>query len=299
MQFAPGPPGLKSVGASPGQVTRIDLDSLSTAEPGIQVASEAEARYRDSRGTPAVVVRQHGKGRTVYLNLLLTPYYVQRTESSAGEGLRQLLAELLKQAGVSRSCTITSTNGRPVTGVEVHPWRCGNLRLLGLHRNYTLNLGRNGDDDSWDQKALRGPLELKVDLGNAAAVYETRTGKFLGEQAHCVVTLNDIEPAIFSLLPERAKGLLIQAPERAVAGNLLSVSLRLEGPTIGKTHTFRAQIFDPGGQELTMLTRNLAAPQGSCTWELPLATNLQKGTYTLRVREIATGLRAERLLKVG
>jgi hypothetical protein len=230
---------------------------------------------------------------------LLTPYYLQRTESSAGEGLRELLAELLKQAEVSRPYSVVTTNGRPVTGVEIHPWRCGNLRLLGLHRNYTLNLGRNEEDDSWDQKALRGPVELKVDWGDAAAVYETRTGKYLGKQAHWVVTLNDTEPAIFTLLPEPAKGLLIQAPERAGAGDLLNVSLRLEGPKLGKTHIFRVQILDPAGQELAMLTRNLAAPQGSSTWQLPLAINLKKGTYTLRVHEIATGLRAERPLKVG
>jgi hypothetical protein len=47
-----------------------------------------------------------------------------------------------------------------------------------------------------------------------------------------------------------------------------------------------------------MLTRNLAAPRGTCTWELPLAVDLKKGTYSLRVREIATGVRAERSLQI-
>jgi hypothetical protein len=235
---------------------------------------------------------------TVYLNLLMTNYYLQRTESMSGEGLRRLIAGLLKEAGVSRPYSIARVDGQPLTGVEVHPWRCGNLRLLGLHRNYSLNIGKASDDDAWEQKALRGPVELKLDLGSAAALYDTRNGKFLGKQTQWTVTLNDTEPVILSLLPQPVKGLSIEAPEQAKGGDLLNVSLRLEGSKLGDTHTLRVQLFDLAGQVLTMLTRNLSAPQGTCVWELPLAVNLPKGTYSLRVREVATGTTAERALKV-
>jgi len=276
----------------------LNLKSLSTAEPGIRIASGAQARYQDSRGMPAVIVKQHGKGRTIYLNLMMTQYYLHRTDSSMGEGLRQLLAALLQEGGVRKPYTITKADGQPVTGVEVHPWRSGNLRLLALHRNYSLNIGKRGDDDSWDQKALRGPLELKLDLREPTALYDTRNGKFLGKQTQWTVTLNDTEPIVLALLPEAARGLSIQAPEQAKGGDLLNISLQLEGPKLGDTHVFRAQIFDPDGQELTMLTHNLAAPQGACVWELPLAVNLKKGSYSLRVVDIPTGLRAERTVKV-
>ena len=132
----------------------------------------------------------------------MTNYYLQRTESAEGEGLLRLIAGLLEEAGVSKSYAITTPNGQPLTGVEVHPWRCGNLRLLGLHRNYSLNIGKGGDDDSWEQKVLRGPLELKLDLKGPAALYNTRNGKFLGKQTQWTVTLNDTEPVILSFLPE-------------------------------------------------------------------------------------------------
>jgi len=298
MEFAPGPRGLQRVGTPTELAKDSDLGSLSTAEPGVRLASGAQARYQDSRGTPAVIVKQHGKGKAVYLNLLMTPYYLQRTESQAGEGLRRLLAGLLQEAGVSRPYNITTPDGQPIAGVEIHPWRSGNLRLLGLHRNYSLNVGTANDDDSWEQKALRGPLELKLDLENPAALYDARRGRFLGKQTQWVITLNDIEPLVLSLLPEPVKGLSILAPERARGGKLLKVSLRLEGAKLGDTHTIRVHILDPGGHELSMLTRSLVAPQGTCVWELPLAVNLPKGAYVLRSREIATGTQAERRLKV-
>jgi hypothetical protein len=103
---------------------------------------------------------------------------------------------------------------------------------------------------------------------------------------------------IVSALPQPVKGVSVQAPARAKGGEVVNVALQLEGRQLGDAHAFRVQIFDEDGQELAMLTRNLAAPRGICTWELPLAVDLKKGTYALRVREIATGVRAERSLQV-
>jgi hypothetical protein len=72
----------------------------------------------------------------------------------------------------------------------------------------------------------------------------------------------------------------------------------LNGPVLGNTHTFRVQLIDPAGGELSMLTRNLAAPKGKILWELPLAVNLPKGEYRIRVHDIPTGCRAEQQLAV-
>jgi Beta-galactosidase trimerisation domain/Beta-galactosidase len=296
--FSPGPPGLKPASAASLTASGIGLETLVTAEPGVAVVPGAQARYLDSRGTPAVIVKQHGKGRTVYLNLMMTDYYLRRTESMAGDGLRRLLAGLLQEAGVLKFYGVTKASGEPLTAVEVHPWRSGSLRLLGLHRNYSLNIGRSSDDDSWNQKALLGPLELKVDFGAPAALYDVRRGQYLGQRSEWTVAVDDKEPVILSALPEPVKGISVEAPGRARGGELVTVALQLEGPQLGDAHAFRAQMFDADGQELTMLTRNLAAPRGKCSWQLPLAVDLKKGTYALRVREIATGVRAERALQV-
>jgi hypothetical protein len=297
LDFSAGPPGLKALPPS-ATVAGIDLSQLSTAEPGVSVIPGAQARYQDSRSTPAVIVKNHGKGKTVYLNLLMTEYYMRRTEGLAGEGLRRLLAGLLQEAGVSKPYGVTKPSGDAVTGVEVHPWRSGNLRLLGLHRNYSLNIGRTSNDDSWDQRALHGPVELNVNLGAPSALYDVRRGQYLGQKSEWTVTLDDKEPVIISALPQPVKGVSVQAPSRAKGGDVVNIALQLEGRQLGDAHAFRVQIFDADGQELTMLTRNLAAPRGACVWELPLAVDLKKGSYALRIREIATGVRAERSLQV-
>ena len=120
----------------------------------------------------------------------------------------------------------------------------------------------------------------------------------MGQKSEWIGTVDDKEPVILSALPEPVKGISVRAPGRATGGEVVSVMLELQGRRLGDTHAFRVQIFDADGQELAMLTRNLTAPRGTCTWELPLAVDLKKGTYSLRVREIATGVRAERPLQV-
>jgi hypothetical protein len=161
-----------------------------------------------------------------------------------------------------------------------------------------LNIGRTSNDDSWDQKALRGPVELKVELGAPAALYDVRRGQYLGQKSEWTVRLDDREPVILSALPEPVKGVSIQAPERARGGEVLSVALRLKGGQLGDAHVFRVKFFDAEGRELTMLSRNLAAPRGACSWDLPLAVDLKKGHYSLRVQEVVTGVQAERSLEI-
>jgi len=54
------------------------------------------------------------------------------------------------------------------------------------------------------------------------------------------------------------------------------LALQLDGRQLGDAHGFRVQVFDGDGQELTMLTRDLAASSCTCTWELPLAIDLRE-----------------------
>ncbi len=80
--FAPGPAPLTAADAA----ARPPQLGVGTAEPGIRVLPGARALYRDRRGTPAVIVRNHGKGRTIYLNALITDYHRSRLRPPEGDG---------------------------------------------------------------------------------------------------------------------------------------------------------------------------------------------------------------------
>ena len=227
-------------------------------------------------------------------------YYVNVSEVCLRHPpLRHLIAELLKSANVPGQYSITQSDGKEAAGVEVHPWQCGNLRILGIHRNYGLMVSELGPADYQKQTALRRTLEMKIDFEQEVALYDSRLGIFLGKKKTHLFPLSDIQPTILAILPEPVKDLEIYAPKQASPGELVEVRLNLNGPVLGNTHTFRVQLIDPSGRELPMLTRNLAAPGGKVLWELPLAVNLPQGECRLRVREIVTGTHGERRLVIS
>ncbi len=298
MKFAPGRPGLKSSPKDRPFPTVPDLERVAAAEPGIKVLGDAKAYYHDSAGTPAVIVRNHKRGRTIYLNAVITDYHRWRLVPPEGESLRLFVAAILRQAGVRRQYEITRTDGGPAVGVEIHPWRKGGMNLLGIHRNYGLNVTEIGPPQYQKQDALEKPLELRIDFGKKVWFYDARLGRLIGNQRQYIFSLDKIQPTILAILQEPAKEITIAGPEAAAAGDLLELKTALTLNHPDDRHTFRVQLVDPSGKELRMLTRNLAAPGGQATWELPLAADLTPGRYTLLARDIVTGTRAERPLIV-
>jgi hypothetical protein len=298
LRFAPGPAGLDLIvkGAQSSQKSR--LDKVPAAEPGIRVVGKAQALYQDANGTPAVIVRNVGKGRTIYLNAVITDYHRWRLLPPEGDSLRRFIASLLRQAGVGRQYEITQSDGTTAVGIEVHPWRSGNMRIVGIHRNYGLNVSELGPPQYQKQDALEGPLNLKIDFGKPVWLYDARRGEPLGNVKEYRFALDKIQPTILTILDEPAKGLAISGPEIANTGDLLELKLELPAQKPSGPHTFRTRVLDTEGRELRMLTRNLSAPDGRATWELPLALNLAKGKYTLVVRDLPTGAKAERTLIV-
>ncbi|HYK87519.1 MAG TPA: beta-galactosidase trimerization domain-containing protein, partial [Acidobacteriota bacterium] len=298
LRYAPGPVGLSYTGTRNEARLPTKLERVSTAEPGINVAQGAVAMYRDADGTPAVIVNNHGKGRTIYLNAVITDYHRWRLQPPEGESLRQFVASWLREAGVGRQYEIAQSDGQPALGIEIHPWRSGDLRVLGIQRNYGMNVSDLGPARYQKQDALEAPLELKVDFGKIMALYDTRRGEFLGNRRDYTIKVDKIQPTILTVLSQPVQSLTIEAPHQAKAGDLVEVQLQLLGTIPGSTHALRVALQDPSGNELRMLTRNLAAPDGKVVWEAPLAADAPRGVYTLVVRDIATGTKTERPLVI-
>ncbi|KKK48830.1 hypothetical protein LCGC14_3141170, partial [marine sediment metagenome] len=236
-------------------------------------------------------------GRTIYLNAVITDYHRWRLKPPEGGELRKLMAAAFALAGVKPQYEVTRVGKGDSYGVELHPYLAGDLRMLALHRNYQLRVGELGPPIYRKQDALAGDMRVKVALGSRMAVYNQRTGKYLGKSGSVTVKLATHQPTILALLPEPVKAMTMTAPEAASRGKLVKVKLRLDGPKLGKTHAFRVRVTGPDGKELRELTQTLAAPGGAVTWDVALALTDPAGTYRLYARDVATGIKAERKLK--
>jgi hypothetical protein len=293
MRFAPGAPGLLWAAGGPKA-----LGKVAAAEPGIRVRQGATALYRDGKGTPAVIVRKHPAGRTIYLNAVVTDYHRWRMRPPEGENLRLLVEELLSEAGVAKQYEITRADGSPATGIEIHPFRSGNLRILGVHRNYGLRVTELGPPEYQKQDALEVPMELTVRFDREVSLYDSRRREALGRRREFTFALDKTVPTLLAITPAAASAPAVQAPSEARRGALVEIPIEIKGEPAGTNHAIRVRLMDPANKELRMLTRTLAAPGGKTTWELPLAMNLTEGRYTAEVVDIPTGSKSIQVLTV-
>lgn len=299
LEFAPGPAGLAPVERHGiGWVGKGDLDMMSAAEPGVAALEGAVACYEDSAGTPAVIVNRYGNGTAVYLNAVVTDYHRWRLKPPEHEGLAKLMESLLCAAGVERRWDLTTGDGAPPHGIEVHPWRRGDMWILALHRNYQLRVSELGPPEYQSQAALEADMPLVLSFDAPKAVYDQRRGVFLGKSQRFELDLPRYEPVILTVLGEPVGALGIDAPEAAAPGDLLDVRLGLAGTAADRTHAFRVKVFGPDGAEMEMHTETIAAAGGRARWRVPIAVSDPEGDYTLKVRDVATGAAAEKVVKV-
>jgi len=299
-QFTPGSPGLTATPAAKKADLPLpdSLPDVRAAETNVVPTADAVAWYQGSAGTPAMIFKQHGKGRTIYLNAVITDYHRWRLKPPEGQPLKDLFGALLRQAGAQPQYAVaTAEAGRP-HAVEIHPFRCGDLRILALHRNYQLRVSELGPPEYQDQKGLEGPIKLTVALGARHAVYDQRAGKYLGKVESVTVDLATYEPTVLAILPEPIEKVSVSTARDAQRGELVKATLKLDGPRIGTTHAFRVDVLAPDGKPMPILTRTLVAPKGQAVWEFPIAVSDPAGQYTLRVRDVATGMRVEQSLTV-
>jgi hypothetical protein len=299
-EFAPGSPGLAATpAAKKADLPLLDsLPDVRAAETGVTPTAGAVAWYQDSAGTPAMIVKQHGKGRTIYLNADITDYHRWRLKPPEGQPLRDLIGAMLRQGGVQPQYAVATAEAGHPHAVETHPFRCGDLRILALHRNYQLRVSELGPPEYQDQEGLQGPIKLTVPLGARHAVYDQRAGKYLGKVESVTVDLATYEPTVLAILPEPIEKVSVSTARDAQRGELVKVTLKLDGPRIGTTHAFRVDVLAPDGKPMPVLTRTLLAPKGQAVWEFPIAVSDPAGQYTLRVRDVATGVRVEQSLTV-
>ncbi len=274
------------------------LEGVVAAEPGVRPAGKAVALYTDEAGTPAVIVNKVGKGMAIYLNADVTDYHRWRLSPPMDDTLRQFVDALLAGAGIDKQYTLTMADGKPASTVEIFPYTCGDLTLLGLNRNYQLRVSELGPPEFQSQAALEHPMKVKVDLGDKVAVYNQRTGKFLGERKSVEVEMPQHEPVILALLPAPIKALKVDAPASARRGDLVEVSLKLDGKKVGRMHAIRCELIAPSGESVRPVAQNLLAPKGQAVWQVAFALNDPAGDYTLRVRDVATGVAAEQKITV-
>ena len=202
------------------------------------------------------------------------------TEAAARAEWRSQLREVVRQAGCSYGPEALHGE-EPATDIEKVVYRDGSCTYVALLRKYRRR-GAVADGQ---------PATFTVSAPKLAVhAYDLRLGRYQGATGMAHIELRPSEVGILAFLPYRVDGLHLErprAPKTDVAARVMAQS-----GTLGR-HVLYATVQDPQGRSLPALERVVETLAGPAVIDVPMALNDASGQYTVIVRDVASGTKAE------
>ena len=225
---------------------------------------------------PAFVVNRYGKGLAVYLNF--HPAGVRPEQGT--DFVRTLWEKLIAQARIEMPFRVESKDGQ-LARLRTGVFRNGEQWYVGFSA-----------DPQGDSLAEQTKRPLTVKCAREGYLYDIRNGKSLGKRRLLAVTHTPGLAMLFSLLPYAPEGLDVSCSSASVGlGRTIHVraKLRTSGAVPGK-HVFVFRVTDAKGRQRREHDHNALAEQGQCQVDVPIALNDPRGSWTVSVRDVATGI---------
>jgi hypothetical protein len=261
--------------------------------PELRVTTgQAAARWKTETGeAPAVIVNSVGKGAAILLNFMVHDYSVFALGGVGGEisvvaqakqrkveSIQRIVAELLAARGIAPE-VVLRVGGKPFLKSSIYRWRLGGADYVGI-----LPAGLPAAETG-----------AEIDFGREGWLYDAVARRPLGEGAarRATVTLRADRPLFLCALPAPVKGLRIEAPPRARAGEGVEAVVTRDCAS-ADTAFAEVQTFRPDGKAVWLVRHVVRFEANRATTRIPFALNDPAGTWRIVAVDAATGARGER-----
>ncbi|MGB9641789.1 MAG: beta-galactosidase [Candidatus Ratteibacteria bacterium] len=218
---------------------------------------------------PIFIVNNFGKGKGILLNLSLSNY---PDENMAG--ISKILNGVMEEiAGVQKKINYEPHNLE--CGFTPYRYKLGSHIYLGI-----LSPWREG-----------GEKNCKLILPQKFHIYNIRKGEYLGFNDSFDMKVQPETVDVIGFLPYRILDLKIKSKEKIKRGETLNYEIELlTEPLAPETHIFHVNVVSPEGKEIKYYEENLKGEKGKAKGSINFALNEKQGKYTLRVKEIVSGI---------
>ena len=263
-------------------------DGFGGVLPGSRVDSEVRLKGGEALGrwgeVPFCIARKVGQGQALLLNFSLDPYFELRKQAGE-ERFDRFFRSLLADLGIRPRVQVLYEE-TPLRAQEVVTFQDGDLEYVAIKR----------DAEVVEVESQR----VNVLFPHRAHLYDVREGTYLGYGRRARAVLSRVTPRIFSLLPYHVEEVKIELDQEIChPGDRVGVRVDLKTSTerVGN-HVIRLEVRTPSGEISRPLSRTLSAPGGRAEGGLTLALNDPPGSWTIEVRDVATGGKATAILEV-
>lgn len=223
---------------------------------------------------PAFISKDSGKGRAILLNMLLPSIVPRKGELDRYEV--ELMDRLIQVAGIKPWATIETRAG------------------ISLQQNYEVN--RFKDDGTeyigiYCSKSPENPGSVVVRFSDARHTYDVRRGQYLGVVDVAPVPIRGFDGALFARCDDRIEGIAIRTAD-AAPGEKVNVRVKLNGAVTGR-QVVRLEVTEPNGKRNFFYTRNVDLQDGQFRGSIHTALNDAQGKWTVRARDVISGMDTE------
>jgi hypothetical protein len=231
---------------------------------------------------PAFVSKKTGKGEALLMNFLQSTT-VKRNGTPEDDDLK-MVQVILRAAGI----------GAPVEVVD-------NAGVSHV-KDYELNTLKDGPIDYYGvycETTPENPEEMTVVFPDARETYDVRAGKYLGKVKQAALPIKAFGAALFARCDYQVSGLTVTAGDAARGSSVpLAVKVSFKGAAQPGRHVVRLEVVAPDGKQSFFYTQNVNTKNGSWQGEIHTALNDQAGTWTVRAREVLSGITAVATFRV-
>ncbi len=279
------------VQVSEGVIERSNGWGLASAESGISAV--AADRLDLSAGLPLIYRSRYGEGWAYYLNAFMAGYGRLRVERRGGE-VRKSVSRLLHDAGYKPRFRIRPASGTDLRAVKMTTYNLGKGSLIGLIKDYRMQ---------------EPPLDIEVRLPEEGYHYDVRSGRYLGRGKIIRVAITTGEIKLLASLPYQVTDVTVDLPRKVKRGGKVECCFKVNvaatypdtssaGPPEPGPHVFVVEVYGPDGKKLNHYGGNVETESGSGKKKFHLAFNDSRGTWRVRVRDVASGVFNERYMHV-
>ncbi len=264
-------------------------------EPGLKVAS-GRALAETNQG-PALIENTVGKGFAYTLNFDMPNYLKKRAQKDVEQATlmhRRLLAALVQKAGIQSPVRLTrkGETNHPV-GLETFRYKLGAAGLYAAHINGSVRIEWSDLSDKGEGVADVGQGKLLFKLPKKGYVSEVRSRKTFGLTDTVEVTMQKDRPVILAVLPYQVKALKVDLGKGRIENNRLALSVNVDAEGSVADHVIHAELMDSSGKTVPESVVNLPLAGGRYKGAIDMSYVPGKGPWTLRLKDVASGVQAE------
>jgi hypothetical protein len=137
-------------------------------------------------------------------------------------------------------------------------------------------------------------VPVRIAFDKKGCLYDVRQGKCLGQKSEISTSIAPAIAHLYAILPYKVKGVYANPAGPYGPGDAVAIEVGVKADTDRPgNHVLHVEFIGPDKEARPYYSQNLKTEKGKATVRIPTALNDSKGRWTIRVKDVASGMETD------